>query len=433
MNTSRYRFVWRWHFFTGLIVLPVLVWLAVTGGLYLYKPEIERALYREWIELGGSVTPMPVAGMIGRVEQATGGKVKQLTRPAAANESWRMNLEAPDGARRTAFVDPRDGRVLGTTSQGGVMEAIRSLHSLAITGPVGNALIEIVAGWAIILVVTGFYLWWPRRGQKALALRGRPRERLFWRDLHVSAGALVGAVILFLAVTGMPWSVVWGEALQQIVVASGGDRPAAPVVQPHSPEHEHHDQSAHDSLPWSLQAAAPPQARGQGDIGPDQALALAEARGLTAPYTLNLPNLPAAPYSISRVPDRASDAHLIYIEPATGRVLQDARYADFGAGAQAIEWGIYTHQGQTYGEANRLVMLAGCIGVILLAISAPTLWWKRRRAGRLEAPPRPTEPKQARGMAALMIALGLLYPLTGLTMLAAWLADRRFGRRTPVT
>ncbi|HEY0115551.1 MAG TPA: PepSY-associated TM helix domain-containing protein, partial [Allosphingosinicella sp.] len=43
--------MWRWHFYAGLIVLPVLVWLAVTGGLYLYKPEIERAVYREWIEL----------------------------------------------------------------------------------------------------------------------------------------------------------------------------------------------------------------------------------------------------------------------------------------------------------------------------------------------------------------------------------------------
>ena len=37
-----YRMVWRWHFLAGLIVLPVLAWMAVTGSLYLYKGEIER-------------------------------------------------------------------------------------------------------------------------------------------------------------------------------------------------------------------------------------------------------------------------------------------------------------------------------------------------------------------------------------------------------
>jgi len=28
-----YRTIWRWHFYAGLIVLPFLLWLAITGGL----------------------------------------------------------------------------------------------------------------------------------------------------------------------------------------------------------------------------------------------------------------------------------------------------------------------------------------------------------------------------------------------------------------
>ncbi len=31
-----YRAMWRWHFYAGLIVLPVLALMAVTGALYLY-------------------------------------------------------------------------------------------------------------------------------------------------------------------------------------------------------------------------------------------------------------------------------------------------------------------------------------------------------------------------------------------------------------
>lgn len=430
MENSLYRAVWRWHFYAGLVILPFLVWLAVTGGLYLYKPEIERAVYRDWIELGAPSEPMPVDLMIRRVEQTTGGRATQVIRPAARDESWRMTLDANAGSR-TAFIDPASGDVLGATSEGGVMNTIRDLHGLVITGPIGNAMIEIVAGWTIILCVTGFYLWWPRGAHRALALRGRPRERRFWRDFHASAGALAGAVILFLAVTGMPWSVFWGANLQKLVANYEVGRPQAPGPQPWEREgHGHHGGESHrDSLPWAMQAAQPPHAHGTHDIGPQRILGLAERRGLAPPYTLNLPRHARAPYSVSRTPERASEARLIYVEPATGRVLQDVSYQEFGPGARAIEWGIYTHQGQTYGEINRLIMLAGCIGVVLLAISAPILWWKRRRSGRLEPPPRSADPKRARGFVALMLVLGAIYPLTGATMLLAWAADALLGKR----
>ena len=41
-----YRAFWRWHFYAGLVVLPFMMLLAVTGGLYLFKDEIEAVLYR---------------------------------------------------------------------------------------------------------------------------------------------------------------------------------------------------------------------------------------------------------------------------------------------------------------------------------------------------------------------------------------------------
>ena len=43
--SGAYRAVWRWHFYAGLMVLPVLMLMALTGGLYLFKAEIESALY----------------------------------------------------------------------------------------------------------------------------------------------------------------------------------------------------------------------------------------------------------------------------------------------------------------------------------------------------------------------------------------------------
>lgn len=46
-SDSLYRAVWRWHFYAGLQVLPILIWLAITGGLYFFKAEIDGFFHRD--------------------------------------------------------------------------------------------------------------------------------------------------------------------------------------------------------------------------------------------------------------------------------------------------------------------------------------------------------------------------------------------------
>lgn len=411
MSGSLHRAVWRWHMFAGLIVLPVLAWMAVTGGLYLYKPEIERWLYADWLaaEAGDD---MPLAAMQARVEAQTGGHVTQFAKPAT-REAWRLTVITPTGDR-TAFVDPTDGHVLGTTPKGGAMATLRGLHSLIVAGPVANAVTEIVAGWAIVLILTGFWMWWPRR---SLKVRGPPKDRRFWRDLHSSIGAGIGVVILFLALTGMTWTGVWGKGLQSVIAAAEGGRPKSPGPSPW--EHAAH---AAETLPWSRQSMAMPHGGG-AMIGPDRVAAIASDRGMTAPWTITAPRTHDAPWLISRTATKAGDAHVIYIDGADGRVLQDARYAAFGAGAKTVEWGIAVHEGREYGEANRLVMLAGAIGLLFLCLTAPVLWWKRRPSTTPRGNPRHTQ-----AVATIMLGVGLIFPLTGLTMVAALLGEAALNR-----
>lgn len=408
--TAFYRAVWRWHFFAGLIVLPAMLWLATTGGLYLYKAEIDRLIYGSWTERQFTGDPLPLDELATLVSRQTRGTVTRIERPPDRHASWRVTVER-DGMKRMAFVDPALGLVLGETREGGVMRLVRDLHSLSITGPIGNAFVEIIAGWAILLVLSGFYLWWPRGGQRALALRGSPKGRLFWRDLHGSAGAIVGAVILFLGVTGMPWSLWWGARLGEIVAASEAGRPPAPGPGGHG------DHEADHALPWTAAHIGHP-AGGHGALGFAQAGAIAEARGLGPAMTLIAPARPGAPWLVTAPTVRAEDARVLWLDARDGRVLQDARYDAFGVAARVTEWGIATHEGRQYGEINRLIMLAGCIGVWLLALTAPVLWW-RRRAGRLAPPPRAEDPRQVRTVGAIMLGVGALFPLTGATMLAA--------------
>lgn len=441
-----YRTVWRWHFYAGLAVLPLLAWMAVTGALYLYKPEIERLVYRDWLRVDGAAPALALDPMVARVAAATGARVVQVTRPAESDTAWRMALVFPDGTRRTAFVDPSHATVRGLTRPNGITQTLRDLHSLILTGPIGNALVEIAAGWAILLVLTGMWLWWPRRGAPALALRGSPRGRLFWRDLHASLGLLGGAIILFLAVTGMPWSGVWGKSVQGWVATHVLGRPRAPGPTPWEAAAAATRDAGRQGLPWSMQQAAAPEhgahqahdgtpgpaepAHAAPTITPGRAAAIASAHGLEKGWTMTLPAAPGAPYLVSATIVRAQDARVLYLDASDGHVLQDARYAQFGPAARAIEWGVAVHQGQQYGEANRLTMLAGCIALLLLCLSAPVMWWKRHPVqGRIAAPPR-ADARSARTVALILLVGGAVFPLTGATMVVALLADRLVARRS---
>lgn len=408
MEGALYRAMWRWHFYAGLIVLPVLALMAVTGALYLYKPELEAWLYPVRIAAPPDARPLPPSRIIAAV-QGSGAPATQLLLPARSDESWRVT----SGTTAT-FINPYDGRVLGQMRDGGVMQTVRDLHSLALTGPIGNRLVEVVAGWAILLCITGLYLRWPRRGSPALAVRGRAGGRLFWRDLHGTLGFLSAGVILFLAVTGMPWTDVWGGGLRAIIAANGAGRPAMKVNPWASP--------AKQALPWTLREGDAPTSN-LGDIGVDAVTRIAARHGLGSGYQLFLPASPGAPYLVTALTASADDARAITIDAGTGAVVQDVDWRQFGRGARAVEWGVATHQGQQYGEANRLLMLAGCLCLLALCLTAPILWWKRRFA----TPP-PAPPGIGRIVAGLMLGLGLLFPLTGLSMIVALTGEWLFGR-----
>ncbi|MDT7536331.1 PepSY domain-containing protein [Sphingobium sp. SA2] len=416
-----YRAMMRWHFYAGIIVLPILALMAVTGALYLYKPEMEAFLYPVEIAAKPGVPTLPPARLIAEVEQASGEQATQITHPASATQSWRVTTKAADGAATVHFVDPHDGRLLGVMQGGGLMKTVKDLHSLALTGAVGNRLVEVVAGWAILLCITGLYLRWPRRGQPAIAIRGAVKGRLFWRDLHGTLGFLSAGVILFLAITGMPWTDVWGGGLRAVVAANDWGRPKMAVIPWTAP--------AKDALPWTLREGG--VAKGAaGDIGVDAVAGIAAKRGLADGYQLILPASPGAPYLVVTLVTRAADSRAITIDAASGAVVQDMDWRMFGPGAKAVEWGIATHQGQQYGEINRLLMLAGCVCLLALCLTAPVLWWKRRKQGRLTAPPRATG-RAERVVAATMLLLGALFPLTGLSMIVALAGEWLFGKMRP--
>lgn len=422
-----YRAFWRWHFYAGLLVLPVLMLLALTGGLYLFKDELTAVVQRSLAVVVDGPGTTPPSAWIAQAEVAAGGKARQLVVPARGDRAVQLALDTGDGAR-TAYVDPHTGRVLGVGAPGGIMGLVKRLHSLDIAGPVANLLVEIVASWAIVLVATGVFLWWPRgRDGGVVTVRGTPARRVFWRDLHAVTGVFAGLVIVFLAVTGMPWSAVWGKEVRQLTTQAGWGRPRPPVAQPH-----HAGEAVGEGVPWALQAhAAPVSGHGHTSLGVDAVVAKAKAAGLTDGFTLTLPKTHGGTWTAAYMPDRIERTRTLYLDGGDGRVIADLRYRDFGPAAKVIEWGIAVHQGQQFGLANKLVMLAGCIAVWLLGVSAVVMWWKRRPKGRLAAPVPPADRRAYWGLLALVLPLAVLYPLVGASLAAVLSLDLILRRLSP--
>jgi len=415
-----YRAVWRWHFYAGLLVLPFMITLAITGALYLFRDEIDAIIHADLkkLEIGENTARVSPSAMVAAAVAAHPGTAVKFTDPATPASSAEITINTESKGKLAVYVNPYTGRVLGSLpDRGTIMWTIRYLHSLKYFGPFARALIEIAGGWSILLVGTGIYLWWPRKQTGGvLSIRGTPKRRVFWRDMHAVTGIFVGFFILFLAITGMPWSGVWGAKVNEWANGNNFGYPAGVrVAVPMSDEHLDHVAKTS----WSLEQAQIPQSPAHHEAKPislDQAIAIFERLGLHRGYAVNIPTTPTGVYTASVYPDDLSQQRVVHVDQYSGKPLIDMSFADYGPLGKWLEWGINVHMGQEFGLANQLVLLVACIAIVALAVSAGVMWWKRRPSGSLGVPPMPTDRRVFRGLIAILIAGGIIFPLVGVSL-----------------
>ncbi|MCI0754118.1 PepSY-associated TM helix domain-containing protein [Teichococcus vastitatis] len=427
-----YRAVWRWHFYAGLLVLPFLILLAVTGALYAFHGELDALIHHDKLRVAVQDAPRQLPQqLVAAALRAEPGTAFRYTPPSRPDASAEIAIRNATGERRVVYADPYSGRVLGAIAEKGTaMGIVRRIHSLAFFGPVANGVIEIAAGWSILLVGTGLYLWWPRPAREkggVVTLRGTPRRRIFWRDLHAVTGAFVGLALVFLAATGMPWSGVWGSAVNQWANGHDFGYPAGlRVALPMSDEHLGH--SAPTS--WSLEQARLPRSTHPAaePIGLDAAVAEFDRLGLAPGYAVSLPAGGSGVYSGSVYPSDLAQQRVVHLDQYSGQPLLDMGYADYGPAGRALEWGINVHLGQEWGLANQLGLVIVCLGIVVLCVSGAVMWWKRRPRGALGVPPLPRERRVLRGVVAILVLGGIVFPLVGLSLIVMLAADRMLVR-----
>jgi len=116
-------------------------------------------------------------------------------------------------------VRPDTLEILRTEMQKSRLTSImHDLHGELLIGDSGAIAAELAGAWAIVMAITGVYLWWPRStaGFGGVLYPRLGGGRRFLRDLHAVTGVRLSLFALFFLISALPWTKVWGQGFKYL-------------------------------------------------------------------------------------------------------------------------------------------------------------------------------------------------------------------------
>jgi uncharacterized iron-regulated membrane protein len=409
MSSITYRALWRWHFHAGLFCIPFVIVLALSGSIYLFKPQIDAFADRGVDSL--KVTGARASGeaqIAAAIASLPGSKLFVYEIPREPDDAVRVHLYSPDGTGRIVYVHPETLAILKTVPHAHrLTEIVLTIHGELFAGRTGSILVELAASWAIVMLITGLYLWWPRES-RGLAAVLYPRlgegQRVFWRDLHAVTGIWVSAFALFLLITALPWTTVWGAGLKQVreLATPAVKQDWSPGRAEEHAEHQRVVDAAAVSTPLTL----------------DQIIARVAPLHLEPPVRVYLPNERAPYWRVRAETQNRPLVRELELDARSGAILKIAGFGEKPVLDRVIGYGIAAHEGQLFGIANQLLGLATALGLIALCVSSVVMWWRRRPGGSLGIPAPPVQEfRIGTTLWIAIMAMGVLLPVLGASLL----------------
>jgi len=423
-----YRTLWRWHFYAGLLCIPFVIVLSLSGSVYLFKPQVERWLDRAYdghdVAAGRGLPSAHVQAALAAVPHGTFSGIEL---PVAEGDAARVLVAGDQGTQRV-YVHPTSHEVLHQVAEDQrLMRQMFRLHGELWMGDRGSNLVEIASCWTIVLILTGLLLWWPRGGLGAAGVL-YPRlgrgQRVFWRDLHAVTGLWISVLVLFLLFTGLPWAKFWGGYFKQVRQWTGTavarqDWPSG------SPRPNRGGHSEHGGGGRNHHADAPPP-----DLTAlDRIMAAAMPLNLPPPTVINPPSKPGGEWTVVCNTQNRPQRQTLHLDADTAEIRRRETFDKKHWIDRVVGTCIAAHEGQLFGWANQLLGLGAAIGLIVVCLSAVVLWWRRREPGTLGAPLPLVSVRGTAGLLGVLALLTVLLPLFGASLLVVLLLERLVLRR----
>lgn len=379
--SSRVRSIVFWlHLASGLTVGAVVLVMSVTGVLLMYEQQIVQ-----WADRGYRSTPppgarpLPAETLIGRVV---------AEHPEANPSSFTMEADpaAPAAVRlgreRTVYLNPYTGEILGEGSPRvrAFFHAVTDWHRWLGARDENRAMGRAVTGAAnlafLFLVVSGFYLWIPRKWSwrqvrnVAWFRRGLPGKA---RDFnwHNVIGLWTAVPLFFVVLSGVLISYPWAnDVLYRLVGEEPPPRRGARG--PERPRGEGGTQRGRE--------ARSEETAGVKLDGLDELWVRAE-REVPDWKTLSL-RLPEdgdpVTFSISRGGRGRPDLRAqLVLDRQSGEVASWEPYASQSLGRRLRAWSRWIHTGEAGGILGQTLAGLASAGGAVLAWTGAALAWRR--------------------------------------------------------
>jgi uncharacterized iron-regulated membrane protein len=411
-----YRVIWRWHFYAGLIVLPVLLAVALTGGLYVFKEELERVIYPHLM----FIEPQPqTVSYDAQLANATavlppGATVHGVSISDDPTRATVIIAEIAPESYSSVFVNQHTGAVLGQLEYDrSLFGVILNIHRTLLAGTTGRIIVELATSWGIILIVTGLYLWWPRGRNQTLGVwlpRLRGKSYVIWRDWHTVPGFYLSLLAFLVMGTGLFFTLLFASGYQMMANLTKSYPPS--YVNP----------------PKSVKSDGAAKAK------VDEIIASTRREQSEAEMYIDFPHTAEDSISVyAGSYDSPSTLTILHIDQYSGAVLDSVRWRQLAAAAKLQVSAYSIHIGSIYGTATKVLAVIVCVLIVAMSVTGAAMWWIRRPKGKTGFPHKTREFKPAKWLIAVICLLGALMPAAGISILLILIFSMRRRFTTRIT
>ncbi len=406
-NTKLNAWLWKWHFIAGMISLPFILLLSITGGIYLFNADYEQEAKAGLQKVVATENPIRFQQQLDLVSKYTGNKPTSMTIPSNANEATEF-IYGRFGKKKSIYVDPYKATISGNyAAKNTSMYTVRKLHGELLGGSFGTKIVELIASWMVVLILTGIFIWWPVRKWSLKGLftyRTKVDKRTFYRDLHAVTGFWISIFLFLVLAGGFPWTDVVGSNFKWLQKVTNTGYPET----------------------WDgrkLQSELTEET-----ISLDEMVTIAKSLNLKGSVSIGIPKSSKSTFSVS---NKTIDLHAqkkFHFDQYSGAQIVKNDWKDVGVLMRGRMWLMAFHQGE-FGAWNWWLLLGLAIVLTIMSAAAIVSYLLRKRKDSWGIPKVPAKFKAGKGIVCLIILLGIIFPLFGVSIVLIYLYEKIKNRK----
>jgi len=394
--------MWKWHFIAGVVLMPFILLLTLTGSIYLFKSMYETYTNTQMMKVVVKEKRLSYEKQLELVSMYTGKNPSKFVLSSKEDEASTFEV-GKWSKKRTIYINPYTGEIQGDIKTSDtLMHKIKKLHGELLLGNLGSKVVELTASWTVVLILTGLYIWWPKNDWQLkgfFLIRFKSGKRAFFRDVHVITAFWLSIFLLITLAGGLPWTDVWGSGFKKVQKMTNSGYPKnyngkklTSIVQNHE------------------------------SISLDEMIKVAKNLNLEGRVTLSIPKKKTNVFTVQNRAADISKQEIYHFDQYSSKEILSYTWEDVGSMRQARTWLMSFHQG-LFGPWNWYLMIIVSLLFFLSGIAGFVSYMLRKEKNDFGIPSVPASFKVGYGIIFITVLLGAFFPLFGASVVVIFLFE----------